>query len=323
MLDGEHPHGRLLLHEVHGLSGWRATEPVRLPQPRSFSRRELNNVLVRDRSRFMVTEKSDGVRQLLMFTRIDGVPVACFMDRRHAFTNAVHGMAPTNNLFAGTLVDGELVNGDRFLIFDCMAITGTRIGHYPLNRRLFHAQTVARLATLQGTSLHCKQMLPATSVRECLDSCDGLGYAVDGLIFTPIHAPVKFGTSDVLKWKAGTRNTVDFVVRASSQHGRWDLYTTDPSGAHAFFATAVEHESIASMWLQTEVQRRETVVCECARVDGEWTLVKDNGLPKIRRDKDRANSELVARRTTTNVLENITADELIDALGDGRPGWDG
>lgn len=280
-------------------------------------------MLARDRSRFMVTEKSDGVRQLLMFTRVDGVAVACFMDRRHVFTDATHAMAESNNLFAGTLVDGELVNGDQFLIFDCMAITGTRIGHYPLNRRLFHAQTVARLATLEGTSVRCKQMLPATCVRECLNSCAGLGYAVDGLIFTPIHMPVAFGTSDVLKWKAGSHNTVDFVVRASSQHGRWDLHTTDPTGTHVFFATAVEHESIASMWLQTEVQRRETVVCECARVDGEWTLVKENGLPKIRYDKDRANSSLVARRTTTNVMENITAEELIDALGDGRPGWSG
>ena len=321
MIGPDHPQWRELLHEVHGLACWRGDGPIKLPQPRSFSRRELTNVLARDRKRYMVTEKSDGVRQLLLFTRVGGQAVAYFMDRCHVFTDAVHGMHPTNNLFAGTLVDGELVNGDRFLIFDSMAITGTRVGHYVLNRRLFHANTVARLASLVGVSVETKTMLPADSVRECLHSCKELGYAVDGLIFTPIHRPVTFGTSDTLKWKSGVKNTVDFVVRAASEHGKWDLYTTARDGSNEFFAKAVEMESIASMWLQTEVQRKGAVICECACIDGVWTLVKEAGLPKIRRDKDRANSNLVAKRTRENVEENITSDELLDALSDGRFGW--
>ena len=114
---------------------------------------------------------------------------------------------------------------------------------------------------------------------------------------------------------------MDFIVRAASEHGKWDLYTTARDGSNEFFAKAVENESIASMWLQTEVQRKGVVICECACIDGVWTLVKEAGLPKIRRDKDRANSNLVAKRTRENVDENITSDELVDALSDGRFGW--
>jgi len=46
---------------------------------------------------------------------------------------------------------------------------------------------------------------------------------IDGLVFTPVHEPIRIGTHETLfKWKEKDHNTIDFLVRF--ENNRWRLY---------------------------------------------------------------------------------------------------
>jgi len=186
-------------------------------------------------SRYVVAEKSDGVRYALLLCEDAGEPVALLVDRSmRAYQAAV--TAPPR-FFKGTLLDGEVVLGDGarvFLAFDAVALCGdTTIAQKPLTRRYealsgavarTHGDAAERAAAISGShdtlSVAVKRCAPLTreAVERALRTCHG--HASDGLVLTPIVDGVRMWRhTGMFKWKPAEGHTLDFVVRGRLHAG--------------------------------------------------------------------------------------------------------
>ena len=116
----------------------------------------------------------------------------------------------------------------------------------------------------------------------------------DGLIFTPIHEPLVFGTNfKMYKWKPQLLNTVDFFVDKDckiflSCKNCLENTTNSLSNLNSFT------HSLPGIF-------------ECKyESDGIWSIVKQ------RLDKSHPNSVYTYNKTLINIHENIQYDEFFN-----------
>ena len=169
----------------------------------------------------------------------------------------------------------------------------------------------------------------------------GLNHRSDGLVFVPETRPVIPGragrTSNmILKWKNGRDHTVDFILRMVNMDTHsFELLVYDPGssreaqtkrsvrhkikGRGGGYGDCDDHVVVQSIALYPSIIRsrveysmkylgKVTVVVECRLTqNGRWDIVG------IRDDKMRCNDNLTYRKTLTNIVENITINELLQA----------
>lgn len=204
------------------------------------------------RSRYFVTEKSDGVRMLLVVVMSpEGKPVAVAMDRSMSLQAVAGGELIGSVLGEGTVLDGEMVNdrltwSSSFLVFDTLAVGGIKSTHLPFSKRLRQARGLvnkflAECSALkgQGQGERVRQCVPLANksfsetkdiqeVLKCI-SCeegsrvyrgaDGSCHLTDGLIFQP-DTPYVTGTDNkLLKWKWPDLRSVDLAIQTNTGRG--------------------------------------------------------------------------------------------------------
>lgn len=212
-------------------------------------RREQLALLTPDR--YMVSEKTDGQRMMLLLTRLEGREAAFFVDRRcRVFATAV---AADRAHFDNTLLDGELVGlygppgspqRATYFVFDLHACAGRNVrrrafpdrqaGYHALlaeadyhdwdpDQRMGLAAGSARVVSLAwGLSLLPKPFHPLPALRALCAAGLGARYPVDGLIFMPLREPVALCTQTTqFKWK--WRHTVDLRVDGAALRFRTRL----------------------------------------------------------------------------------------------------
>ena len=303
------------------------------PQPVSLERRNLP--LLQERE-YVVSDKSDGTRYVLFLTRANGRELAVMVDRKMTMFQVP--VAATRAFFAGSIFDGELVNcgGTHvFMVFDVVAVKGSdAIGRASLLKRLELIRTVfdlegsaaaspddaAKLAkrgkivcggSARGLRFRPKSCFQLAQLDTLLRQLPGLPYATDGLVFTPVDAPVGTGTQEhvfKLKW----RHTVDLEVGA-------DEFMVGVGGAPN---TAVMRAPLSSLGVPFHM---DCAVLEVARtaaigqiVELELTCTEKAG-PSLsfvarRSDKAHPNMAVTVLRTLQNVRENIRPEELLTIL---------
>ena len=268
---------------------------VSAPQPCSIDHTNLNLLTTRP---YMVSWKTDGVRKVL-YAHEDRC--LYWVDRSGTFERAEGTAEP--NVFAGTVLDGELMDqGTRFVVFDCVAITGTQVHRKSLPHRLLHAATACRLIRMPHVRLETKPTVCATNLLRLL-RLQGVEKN-DGLVFTPTYRPVETrGTSrDTLKWKPRRLHTVDLWLCASNEQLRYTLTTED--GHEVNTVTFAEADPLS-------------VITQARLVECEWNgtnfvPIMQNKLLKTRHDKPRANTKYVVDRTVEAIRDNITLDTLLE-----------
>lgn len=206
-------------------------------QPVSFARRHLIEL---QKENYYVCEKSDGIRCLMYLTSQppDGVEVIFLIDRRNEYYHVpnLHFPLPEDeqNFHTATLVDGELVNDRqpdgslqlRYLVFDCLVLDGLSMMHRTLDKRLgyfrekvynpYRAIYKKYPHELQYIPFHVdfKEMELSYGIEKVFrDTLPNLPHGNDGLIFTCVTSPYKFGTDEhILKWKTANENSIDFLL---------------------------------------------------------------------------------------------------------------
>lgn len=276
------------------------------PNPVSMERASLGAMTAASRAGTLVfvAPKTDGVRAALMAVTVEGRKVIVLWTRRLACYLLPLARFP-RVAFQGTLLDGELVANASsgrvdYLAFDVVAASGARVLQRPFSGRI----AAARHALADYTACDSdpiglvvvKSFVPLgaalfPSVRALLADET---YVADGLVFVPEALGVVYGRHETfLKWK--TRHTIDFVFTGGALH----VYDA------AQRANRPIHGALESL----KQPPPDGTVVECELVDaGVWRLVG------TRADKSRGNDSETFRRTMTNILENISLDDIERAL---------
>lgn len=251
------------------------------PQPVSIERRHFPLL---KKSDYLVCEKTDGVRHLLV-SFDDGVEKKVALVNR-SFQATYHKYT----LPKDTLLDGELVTRQSdqklvFLVHDAVMIRGESLIDAPLTERLDKARALCRTILSKAPFVTVvKTMVPLTN----LDTLEKGPYVTDGLIFTPVHEPIRTGTHETLfKWKPREHITIDFLIQ-----GGKELYIQERG--------RLIHETS----LGREQSLPDGTIVECDYGPIGWRVVK------IRTDKTYPNNRRTFLRTIVNLREDIQLKEF-------------
>jgi hypothetical protein len=262
-------------------SGW-GTNSNRFPGPQPVSIERVHMKQLRTVP-YLVCEKNDGVRNMLVCFEFESKKICAFVNR--AFEARITTLAVPR----GTILDGEMMS-DVFLVYDAVLIKGENVSQQPLTERLHKANQMCK--TIVGPiRVRVKPMFPMSEVQKVIDRLDD---KTDGMIFTPVNEPVRMGTHETLfKWKPRSHITIDFLCDVDGTvDGKPVLglfiqphhYITTPAG--------FSHDLIGK-------------IVECGYGDSGWYLVKE------RPDKTYPNNKRTYERTIVNIREDIQANEFI------------
>lgn len=250
-------------------------------QPVSIERRHFPILF---KNQYVVCEKSDGIRCFLACFKYQDTKYTVLINRSF---NVVHIKA---NIPVDTLLDVEFMDPS-ILVYDAMMIRGESLLFEPLNVRLEKAHKVcsAILKTPQTPSIRVKQMVPLSDIKTI-----PLGEDTDGLIFTPVNEPVKFGTHETMfKWKPRLKNTVDFLV-------------IEENRTCSLVIRSGEYITTLTRLTAMNKDPREFVglIVECEYGKNGWSIIK------TRPDKMFPNGKRTYERTIVNIREDIQIQEF-------------
>ena len=347
----------------HDVSRLLHRESPRFPgaQPVSFAARHLEELQKAD---YFVCEKSDGLRCLMYLTASpEGQEHVFLIDRKNDFylPGHLHFPLPDNeqDFYRDTLVDGELVNDRapgggvvlRYLVFDCLALSGRLLTQRPLDKRLgFFRESVHRPHTeLYRKYPEEKAFLPFDVAFKGMHRGYGiedifrsvlpkLAHKSDGLIFTCRTSPYRFGTDPhILKWKPADENSVDFRVAldfpladvddadlaagVDEPYPDWSaqptvrLFVLGDGGRHVPYGELFlePHEWAA---LRARDEPLDHRIFECYMDDQRrWRFMR------FRDDKTAPNHISVVENVIDSITDRIGPDDLIAAQAAIRDRW--
>lgn len=283
--------------------------------PSAIERKDLQQV---QRQPYMVAEKTDGVRYLLAVTGTS----ACLIGRNMAQTD----VSLTGGEIAGDmLLDGELVSMKRdptsrlFIVYDALKTSRGHVAQMHLKERLeamaadFFEKAPPEswsLALPNGRTVPVqrKGLVPFSDGQAYVrDVAPRLPYRSDGLIFTPVNEPIRFGTCATLfKWKLLETNTVDFLL--SSDGDRYVLSLVDRGHEVVAGETRLDQGSMLKLLIDIDIRKGKRPIYECA-----WDPKSKSWQPKkARGDKVQPNSVMTFRATIKNLEEDIRLEDIFN-----------
>jgi len=312
-------------------------------QPVSLTRSELRAL----RSGFVVCEKTDGVRYLLMAWKFK----LYLIDRRFIFypiSIPCPSPAPSyEDSVNGTLLDGELVLDKEhavFYIFDAICVRKQNVSHLSLLNRLRVACSDFLYVMPRSLDLPLvfllKKMYHTRDTRLVWTVMVPLmAHGNDGLIFTRDGAAYKPGTCrDILKWKPLELNSVDFccemVAGRNTATGQLEMRY-----AKLMWGCGGSLQAADDMIYVDEAQRAELrkweprpIFLECVW-DKAWPRLRamPEGSPwpsadqlpkggfkmhKVREDRNAPNDKSVVEAVMRSVEDNVTIDDVVRAVSE-------
>jgi len=271
---------------------------------------------------YMVCEKTDGERAILLLLQINNKPMCFIINRK----NEIYFMDLSfkKEVFEGSIFDGELIKtkgSDKseptwnYLIHDCMTYNGTSF--LESSHRLRYACVIdfilKRYNNRSEDPFNIKTKLFYEYGPEILKTWEHIKKTtennIDGLILTPVNNPIIFGRDNTLfKWKED--NTIDFLVKEMiPEKGRTKInlhyYKKSLVIYKTFKANTKEYKEIIEFVGDSDIKAGIIIEFKISNKDIE-TLIPY----RIRMDKHQPNGEITVVNTLKNVKENITVEEL-------------
>ena len=297
---------------LHRLTGASATEIVKQmmelglddhkiprlpgPNPVSIERKDFEKLKTK---KYVIAEKTDGVRFIMMFTRLFGFKVCTIIDRSMA-AYLVPLKAIPRVLFQGTIFDGELTvdkHGRKcFILFDAVVVSGVTVSQLDLGSRI-----VAMRRGLKDFKVHSNdpvelrmkawsELSDVNAAKKKIAEANNV-YHTDGVVCIPKDDPVIYGRNfDFFKLKPHGTHTVDFIVM-------------DNNGTIGIYDPRIKRDVAIGT---VDCTYQQGVVVECEIVNNVWNVVC------VRTDKKQSNDLLTYEKTMLNIRENIQLHELFD-----------
>jgi hypothetical protein len=280
------------------LSSWNASHQGYFPgpQPISIERRHFS---ILKNNEYVVCEKSDGVRNVLVSLVIGDKKVCLLVNR--AFEMHIVPINLPKSAYQGTIFDGEFI-GKSFLVYDAVVVSGTSVINESLTSRLEKAGALVKsILKMKGdpVTIKMKTFFNLKNYREFItEYIPTVEYAMDGLVFTPVNEPVKTGTHETMfKWKPRDNNTIDFQFK--KWENKWGLYVLEKG--RLIFESEIPFTKTPE-WIT------EDCIAECQfMVQDETRWWKPLVL---RTDKTHPNNRRTFYRTLVNIKEDIQIGEF-------------
>lgn len=311
-------HARSVVLKMYGLPVDLVYFPGALPC--SLMRKDLDYLKEMD---YVVTEKTDGVRHLLVIFRQGETSYSLLVDRAFRFYYTSYQFSRGLHDGLGTLLDGEMIwepTGYKYLVHDIVCCGGRPdVATLSYHRRMHHVTELLRWFTYPPKNpkhdiitLLPKPIYPLGEIRRLwYDVIPNLHHRCDGLILTPNDLPHTGKKNRLLyKWKQPIDHTIDLQLAPGPNPHTWNLMTWDTVNYHLFCDVTVS----PNVWMAAGIhdpQHFVNAIVEC-RYDfdlGVWIPVN------LRPDKVKPNDVSTIRLTMETILECLTIEELLN-LGD-------
>jgi hypothetical protein len=258
---------------------------------------------------YVVCEKSDGERYIMILINIDNKPM-CFLINRNNdlyFTS----LSFKKEVFEGSIFDGELIktknNGTwHYLIHDTYAYNGRSFTH--ISHDLRYGSIIdfimKRYVPKETDCFNIKTKLFYKYGPEIEKTWTLINQTtenkIDGLIFTPVDNPVVFGRDNsLLKWKEPGSHTIDFLVKKIGK--KINLYGARKNTNYIFKTLSDDEISYKNIIDFEGINFKEGTIVEF-NYDPEKDIFKPY---RIRTDKQTPNGELTITNTIKNIKEAI------------------
>jgi len=272
-------------------------------QPVSIERRHFSQLRAHP---YVVCEKTDGDRCMLVALRVNGRNVCVFVDRSMRVRQITINLG--RRAYEGTILEGELY-ANTLLLYDALVVDGVPIGQCGFLDRYDALERFVK-ACISMKSDEYRIVLKTFFVLEEFDvfmhrHLPTVKQEIDGVIFTPVNEPVRTGTHETMfKWKPKGKNTVDFRMERDGQ--AWRLYVQERG--KPVYESTIPPGRIAEEpdWFE------DGAIVECEYVTDEipmwWRPLKR------RLDKQHPNNRRTYYRTIVNIKEDIKMDEFANLL---------
>jgi len=279
------------------------------PQPVTIEMKDLPKL----NEEYMVCEKTDGERSILLLINIDNKPMCFIINRNNDlyFTD----LSFKKEVFEGSIFDGELIktknNSWNFLIHDCMCYNGTSFLNF--NHRLRYACVIdfilKRYNPKDTDCFNVKTKLFYNYGKSLDVTWEHIQKTtenkIDGLIFTPIYGAIIFGRDNSLfKWKE--KHTMDFFVKKETETKtikKINLYYQKKSQLELYKTLTKENEKLLKKFVSKDQLKTGLII--------EFEYTNELFVPyRIRTDKNKPNGEITIKNTMINIEEGITIQTL-------------
>ena len=275
--------------------------------PRSLMRQELAGIAAAE---YHVGLKTDGVRMFLYmghYVSDDGARTnyAVCIDRAFRIY-AVNVSTRDAMHYGGSLFDGELTGGLRYVFFDAVYVSGRDVKQLPFSARIsaLHASLDHIHVSFDNVPVHVsvKQWTAYQQCELAVWSAAVRQRSCDGIIFVKENGPVQAGTQpDMFKWKPASHHTIDFM---------WDLkrkklVLCDNNGDYV--SASRIGVTIQAEWSTRLTTHKVVVECIMARTgEDAWSARP----VCVRDDKKKPNNINIAALTLRNISENVDLSEI-------------
>jgi hypothetical protein len=294
------------------------------PQPVAVEKKDFGTLI---KNQYMVCEKTDGERHVLILIKLDSKPMAFLLSRNGSiyFLN----ISCKKEVWEGSIFDGELVQTKKdewhYLIHDCMAYNSRSFMEHPHHLRYACIMDfiTKRYTPKESDAFDIKTKLfyvygdrLAETWQHIVKTTEN---KIDGLILTPVRHPIIFGRDfSLFKWKNPEDHTMDFLVKLVQKKYNLYYYRKSQNVIYKTFG----HRDANYPVIKTFVESNSLDVVKGVIIEFKYSMETEVFKPyRIRLDKDKPNGELTIQNTFKNIEESIEIDDFkFTPDGDGSSG---
>lgn len=291
-----------------------------------------------DEMEYMVSEKTDGVRHLMLIYRDENHVYTLLIDRGFRFYYCNVKFLDFLREGIGTLLDGEIIwepTGFKYYVHDIVCMSGKRnVASLTYQERMKHVVNIVRWGCFppedgnEHVMLLPKRIFPLKQLSRLWDEViPRLQHLSDGLILTPNRLPHTGKKNKLMfKYKRPEDHTIDLQLDRRLDHCKgeveglpctvdglgppylaYQLQTWDTQDRHDFCEISMSPERWAGIGIPNPDQARG-VILEC-KYNSDRTM----WVPIAwRNDKLVPNDIYTVRRTIETMIEGLTIEELLN-----------
>ena len=296
---------------VNGMNTFPGSQPVAI---------EKKDLIILKKKEYVVCEKTDGERIILIMINIDNKPMCFIINRKNEYSYVA--LSLKKEVFEGTIFDGELIknknNENTYIIHDCLCYNGRNF--MEMSHRLRYSAGIdfimKRYIHKENDFFRIKTKLfynfiPSsdksggikTTWKHIQDSTEN---SIDGLIFTPIYEKIILGRQNTLfKWK--DLNTIDLLVKTYKEKINLYFHKNGNKLFKSFDKDSDNYRRIVNYFSDNSLELKSNNIIEF-----KYSIINEIFTPyRIRNDKDKPNGEITVINTLKNIKESITLEDFV------------